>query len=148
MQALRSAYRWWAAIVFLAVVVQVALAGYGAFNAVDKAEDRGSVDSDAVEDGFGPHAALGYLIALATLVLVLLALGSRWDRRRTLWTAALFGLLVLQVVLAWIASSVAGLGVLHAANALAIFGLSGWLVAAAWRAPAEELPRGVTPPAA
>ena len=56
-------YRIWTSVFFLAVVVQVGLAGYGAFHNVSKADDKGSITKKTVDDrmrgrprGFGmPH---------------------------------------------------------------------------------------------
>ena len=132
-------YRWWAAIVFLAVLVQVGLAGYGAFHAVDKADDDGQVTKKTVEDGFDLHAGIGYLLVIAVLLLLLLAFLSARDRsagsedRRVRWSGIALGLLVLQVLLAWLGSAVAGLGFLHPINALAIFAVTGMLAHRAWR---------------
>ena len=44
----------WAMILFVAIVVQIGLAGYGAFYAANKLEDEGStIDEDVFFDGFG-----------------------------------------------------------------------------------------------
>jgi hypothetical protein len=40
---LNSAFRIWASIVSLAIIVQVGLAGYGAFHAVDESDDKGTI---------------------------------------------------------------------------------------------------------
>src|SRR5205814_2158077 len=56
---LNSAFRIWASLVSLAIIVQVGLASYGAFNAVDKSDDNGTIGKNAVSDGFNAHAALG-----------------------------------------------------------------------------------------
>ena len=54
-RAMRDAFRYLTSVLFAAVVVQVALAGYGVFNAVDKADDSAST-KHAVEHGFNAHA--------------------------------------------------------------------------------------------
>jgi len=41
--AIRALYRFWAALLLVAVVVQVGLAGYGAFAGDHKANDHGTV---------------------------------------------------------------------------------------------------------
>ncbi|MDQ5821348.1 MAG: DUF6220 domain-containing protein [Actinomycetota bacterium] len=135
---MRSVYKWWAAIVFLAVVVQVGLAGYGAFSAAHEAEG-GVVSEDKFSDGFGPHAALGYLILLATLLLVLLALAARLGRRRVLHSLGLFGLLIVQVLLAWFGFEIPAIGFFHPINALLIVGLAGWLASTARRGEAPPV---------
>jgi hypothetical protein len=125
-------YRWWAAIVFLAVVVQVGFAGYGAFYVAHKV-DKGVVNQSKFDDGFGLHAAFGYLVVLGGLLLLVIALISRVGKRRTLQTLGLVGLLIAQVLLAWIGFGVPAVGALHPINALAIFALSGYLASTEWR---------------
>ena len=132
METLRTIYRYWAGLVFLAVIVQIGAAGYGAFNVSDKTSDGGSIDEDQFEDGFGLHIGLGYLIFLATVVLLLLALGSRF-RGRFLWqNVAAPILLIVQIVLAWSGEAAPIVGVLHPINAILIAGLTGTLAFQAW----------------
>jgi hypothetical protein len=130
-----TVYRWWAAIVALAVVVQIGLAGYGAFHASEKIEDNDSISKSSWEDGFDPHAGFGYLVVLAGIVLFLISLGTRDGRTRPrlLWNLAVPLLLILQVILAWIGESVGALGFLHPINAFVILALVGSLAGRAWR---------------
>ncbi len=130
---MQTVYRFWAAIVFLAVVVQVGFAGYGAFD-VAKTVDQGTVNTDQFEDSFGLHAGFGYLVLLIGLVLLVLALVARRGRREA---GGLFGLLVLQVLLAWFGFEVPVIGFFHPVNALLLFGLSGWIAWTAWRGRAD-----------
>jgi len=132
---MNAAFRIWASLVSLAIIVQVGLAGYGAFHAVDVSDDKGLISKKGVEHGFNAHAALGYLILLAALVLLLLAFLAR--RRspggaRPKWAGILLALLVVQVLLAWLGGAVAGLGVLHAMNELAVAGVAGSLAGREW----------------
>ena len=140
---MRAVYRWWAAIVFFAVVVQVGFAGYGAFYVAHKV-DKGVVNESKFEDGFGLHAGFGYLVVLGALVLLLIALAARVGKRRILQTLGLFGLFIVQVLLAWIGFGVPAVGALHPINALAIFAFAGYLVSTEWRmksaAPVVEPP--------
>ena len=129
---MRTVYKWWALIVFLAIVVQVGFAGYGAFYVAHKV-DKGVVNESEFEDGFGLHAGLGYLVVLGGLILLLLALAARVGKRRTLQTLGLFGLLILQVLLAWIGFGVPAVGFFHPINALAIFAFTGYLASTEWR---------------
>ena len=47
-------------ILFAAIIVQIGLAGYGAFYAANKLEDEGStIDEDVYFDGFGPPRGVG-----------------------------------------------------------------------------------------
>jgi heme/copper-type cytochrome/quinol oxidase subunit 2 len=81
---MRDAFKYLTSIIFAAVVVQVALAGYGAFYAVDKADDNDSVSKAAIDHGFNAHAIVGTLIVVVMLLLLIVAvagrLRGRWGR--------------------------------------------------------------------
>ena len=93
MQALRTIYRYWLTLLFLAVVAQIAGAAYGGFYAAQKLGDQKGSDehkliSEKVFDhGFGFHTAFGYLIFLGAVVLLLLALAARLGKRAGTWCA-------------------------------------------------------------
>jgi hypothetical protein len=131
-----AAYRVWAAFVSFAVIVQVGLAGVGAFHAASKAEDNDATKK-TVEHWFGPHITVGYLIGPIILILLVLAFLSRRGMTtrdaRVKWAGILLGLWVLQVLLAWIGGVGHGaLGFLHPINALAIAGIAGVNAQRAW----------------
>jgi hypothetical protein len=129
---MRDAFRFLTSLLFVVVVVQVALAGYGAFDAVHKADDAGSVTKKAVEDAWNLHAILGTAILAVMLLLVLAAvfgrLGSPWLQ----WSGGLFVLGILQMLFAALGTSVPALGFLHAVNALAIYAAAALLAHRAW----------------
>jgi hypothetical protein len=127
---MRAVYRYWSWLVFLAVVVQVGFAGYGAFSVAGDVEDA-SVDEDMFADAFGPHAALGYLVVLSSSILLILAAIAR---HRVKQSAILFGLLILQVLLAWFGFESPFIGFFHPVNALVIFALSGSIAFTEWQA--------------
>jgi len=132
---MNAAFRIWASLVSLAVIVQVGLAAYGGFHAVDVSDDKGAITKHGVEDGFNAHAALGYVILLAVLVLMLLAYFARsgpGGASRPKWAGILLVLLIVQVLLAWLGGAVAGLGVLNGMNALAVAGVAGSLAGREW----------------
>jgi heme A synthase len=128
-----TVYRWWAAILTLAVVVQIGFAGYGAFNSAEKIEDNDSISKKAFEDGWDPHTGFGYIVFLGAVLLFLIALASRPGRRGVLWALAVPLLVILQIVLAWIGESVGWLGFLHPINAFVILGVLGSLTGRLWR---------------
>ena len=138
---MQTVYRYWAWLVFIAVVLQVGFAGYGAFYAANKVEDS-SIDEDTFMDGFGIHAGVGYLVVLLVLVFLIIAFAARVGRQRITRNAILFGLLILQVLLAWFGFEAPVIGFFHPVNALVIFALSGWLAWTAWRA--DTTPERVT----
>ena len=139
MQALRTIYRYWISLLWLAVVVQIMFAAYGGFYSADKLGDQKGSDetkmiSEKVFDhGFGLHTGFGYLIFLGSVILLLLALAARVGRRRILLSLAVVVAVAVQIVLAWISEAVHGVGFLHGLNALVIFGLTGYLTGEAWR---------------
>ncbi len=67
------------------------------------------------------------------LVLLILAFAGRVRGRQLQLTGLLFGLLIVQVVLAWIGYGVPAIGFFHPVNALVLFGLSAWLAMTEWR---------------
>jgi hypothetical protein len=139
-QAARTVYRYWTTLLWLAVVVQISAAAYGAFYSADKLSsqsgpDEGRTISETVFDhGFAFHTAFGYLIFLASVVLLVVALFARLGKRNTWLAAAVPVAVAVQIVLAWISEGVHGVGVLHGLNALFVFGLTGYLTREAWQA--------------
>jgi hypothetical protein len=149
MNAFRGIYRIWATILTVAVVLQIFFAGYGAFDTVHKVSSAGAtVDENSVEDSFGVHIGLGYLILFGTIVLLLISFGTR-DRRRIYRSLGVVGLLVLQILLAGFGEDVAYLGGLHPLNAFVILGFLGWITYREWkgRAVTVEAEPATTPAA-
>jgi hypothetical protein len=148
MNALRAVYRYWISILALAVVVQIGLAGYGAFYATEKVHDS-SINEDIYEDGFGAHIGLGYLIFLGAVIAVILVLLARPGKRPVLMTVGLLALVMVQIVLAWIGGTVPAVGALHPINAFIILGLVGALAGGQWRAKKMGMGShaGLAPPA-
>lgn len=140
MQVLRTIYRYWLTLLFVAVIAQIAAAAYGGFYAAQKLGDQNGSDehkliSEKVFDhGFGFHTGFGYFIFLGAVILLLLALAARLGKRRVLFALAVPVAIAVQIVLAWISESVHGVGILHGLNALVVFGLTGYLTGEAWRA--------------
>jgi uncharacterized protein DUF6220 len=148
-QVLRTIYRYWIALLFLAVVVQITFAAYGGFYAAEKfgnlkgSDENKRISEKVFDHGFDLHTAFGYFIFLGAVVLLLLALGARLGKRRTLMSLAVPLLVALQIVLAWISYDTHGVGLLHGLNALVIFGLTGSMAGQAWwgtRRPATAAP--------
>lgn len=140
---MQTVYRFWAWIVFAAVCLQVGFAGYGAFFVANAVDDN-PVNEDKFEDGFGLHIGFGYLVVLLVLIYLLIAFAAKVGKQRLIKNAALFGLLILQVILAWIGFAVPAVGFFHPINALLIFGLSGSMAWTYWRG---DLAVGAPPPA-
>ena len=128
---LRAIHRYWVTLLFLAVVVQIGAAGYGAFNAADKS-DPGPLSEDSFNNGFDFHNGFGYIIFLGTIVLCLFAFGARLGKRRLGMTFVLLLLLVVQILLAWAGEDHPVVGIFHPLNAFLILGLAGRLTYEAW----------------
>jgi hypothetical protein len=122
----RTLYRYWSWLIFGLVIVQVGLAGYGAFYVANKVDD-GTVNEDKFEDGFGIHWVVGMLIVLLILIGFFIALAGGIRGRRLRAAGLLLGLGILQIVLAELGFAVPAIGFFHPVNALAIFALSGYI---------------------
>jgi hypothetical protein len=154
-QVLRTIYRYWITVIFLAVVAQIAAAAYGGFYAAQKlgdqkgSDEQNRISEKAFDHGFGFHTGFGYLIFFASVLLLLLALGARLGKRRALFALAVAVAVAVQIVLAWISEGVHGVGILHGLNALVVFGLTGYLTGEAWRSHRAPQMAGApaTPPA-
>jgi heme A synthase len=153
MNAFRAIYRVWVTILTAAVVLQIFFAGFGAFDTVDKVSSEGAtVDEKSLEDSFGAHIGLGYLIFLGTLVLLLFSFGTR-DRKRIYRSLGVVGLVVLQILLAWFGEGVPYVfGGLHPLNAFIILGFLASLTYREWKSRAvatslEAAPAAAVPPA-
>src|SRR2546423_7708306 len=96
MNALRMIYRYWLALLSLAIIVQIGAAGYGAFYAADHA-DPGPLSSDKFDHGWSSHSGFGYFIFLGGIVLLLVGLGARLGRPRIWRVLAVRILLVVQM---------------------------------------------------
>jgi hypothetical protein len=133
MSGLRTVFRYWLWILLALVVLQIAFAGYGAFDSADKATE-GALDEDAFDDSWGLHAGFGYLVLLGSLLTPLVALAARAGRPVVMHSFVIFGLVILQVLLAWFGESVPAIfGALHPINAFVIVGAIASLAAREWR---------------
>jgi hypothetical protein len=120
---LRTVYRWWSWLIVAAIVLQIGFAGYGAFYVADKV-DGGTVNEDKFEDGFGLHMGFGYLVVLLILIGLIIAAVAGVRGRQLGRAAALFGLGILQILLAWFGSEAPVIGFFHPVNAFLILGLA------------------------
>jgi hypothetical protein len=127
----RTAFRIVASLTSLAVVVQVGFAGYGAFNAIDKADHGHAITKKTIENGFDPHGLVGTIVLVLLLILLIVALVARAKIRVA---ALLFALGIVQLLLALGGTHAAWVGFFHGVNALAIAGIAGSLAGNEWRA--------------
>ena len=123
------AYVYLVTLFFVGVLVQVFLAGVGAFGVFDS---HATKIADA--SSFDPHRALGNILGGVALILLILAALVRASR------ATWVGALVLAILAAVAQSGLAGggehskwVGGLHALDGIIILLLSGWLTGMAHR---------------
>jgi hypothetical protein len=131
--ALQAVYRFWAALLFLAVLVQIGAAGYGAFYSASKINDQKVIGEDAFDHGWSFHTGFGYAVFLGAVVLFLLALAARIGKRGVLFALAAPVLVAVQIILAWAGEDAPAVGIFHPINALVIAGLTGSITVYAWR---------------
>lgn len=149
---MRAAYRWWATWVFAAIIVQIGLAGYGAFYLAGKTDDNGVVNPDTSFDhAFTPHIFWGYfVVGVSILILFVIGLVGGIGKWRLGRQGILFLLFFLQVVLVGAGDATPYAGFFHPINALMMFTLTGSIVYTAWRAveaeSTETVPEAVATP--
>ena len=140
---MRTVYRWWSWLIVAAIVLQIGFAGYGAFYVADKV-DGGVVNETKFEDGFGIHMGFGYLVVLLMLIGLIIAAVAGVRGRQLGRAGALFGLGIVQILLAWFGSEIPAIGFFHPINAVVLFLLASMI---AWtegrvvpaRTPAEAV---------
>src|SRR5260370_23857864 len=74
---MRDVFKYVTSVLFVAIVVQVGFAGYGAFNAIDKAGKDKTVTKKTIENGFDPHGVIGMIVIGVLILLVLSALAGK-----------------------------------------------------------------------
>jgi hypothetical protein len=121
----KQTYRVLASLIALGVVVQamaIALGGFGVIHEVD----NGLVVDKNTDPNFGQilHGIDGmYIIPLLGLALLIVSFfAAKSVPGATKWGGIVFGLIVLQVVLAFVAFGAPAVGALHGINAMAVLG--------------------------
>jgi hypothetical protein len=127
-----KAFKYLTSVLFVAVVVQMALAGYGVFYVLHKANHAGSVSKQAFEHGFNAHAIVGTVLLVVMLLLVIVAAAGRLGPAALKFSVALLVAGILQMAFAALGRSVPVLGFLHIVNALAIYAAAAMLAHRAW----------------
>ena len=122
---MKQTYRVLSGLIALGVVVQamaIALGGFGVLHEVD----NGLVVDKNFEPNFGQilHGIDGmYVIPVLGLSLLIVSFfAAKSVPGAPKWGAIVFGLIVLQVVLAFVSFSAPVVGALHGINAFAVFG--------------------------
>jgi hypothetical protein len=142
---MRTTYRVLAILLPVGVVVQAASIAFAMFQITKEIDDGAVIDKNYVESssgsaglGFAIHAIDGQMVIPLVALLLLIVSFFAHVRGGVKLAAIAFGVVVLQVVLAFASFGVPGIGFLHGINALAVFG-AGIAAARAARTSGEEL---------
>jgi hypothetical protein len=121
----KQTYRVVSGLIALGVLVQAAAIAFGWFDALHEV-DNGAVLDENFEGNAGHmiHGLNGmYVLPVLGLVLLIVSFfAATTVPRARKWGGIVFGLIVLQVVLAFVAFGAPIVGALHGINALAILG--------------------------
>jgi hypothetical protein len=118
-RAVFVAYQWVLLAFLVLGVIQIFLAGIGAFTL-----NRGELGPAA----FNPHRNLGFALGALTLLILLLAIGARAGKRAIILSVVMVVLAnVAQSLLASAGEQTPFVGGLHALDGLAIVGIAGFL---------------------
>jgi hypothetical protein len=111
-------YRWWLVVFLAAGVVQIFLAGLGAFKLLHGAGDP----------ALDPHRALGFVMAGMAIIILILTLIARPGVRAIIGAVVLVLMTsVLQSLLAGLADNHVIFGALHATDGLFILAIPAYL---------------------
>jgi hypothetical protein len=116
----RIAYRILAMLIAAGVVVQAAAIAFALFDIEHKTDDGQVFSKDSHNGGIALHSVLGEMVIPVIALLLLIVSFFAAIPGGVKWAAITFGVLVLQVVLAFAGDSLPAIGVLHGINAFAL----------------------------
>lgn len=132
---MRKTYRILAWLISTLVAVQAAAIAFAMAGVIKFVDDGGAIDKALVESeemAFGEESGFiihgingGMVIPLVALILMGVAFGAKFHGARK-WAGIVLGLVVVQVTLGYGLYGTTGLGFLHGANALLVFGSSAY----------------------
>jgi len=124
----KQTYRVVSGLIALGVLVQAAAIAFGWFDALHEI-DNGLVIDENYEGNAGHvvHGIVGMIVmpVLGLVLLVVSFFNAKQVPGAPKWAGIVFGLIVLQVALAFVAFGAPVVGALHGLNALAIVGAAG-----------------------
>ncbi|WP_448071938.1 hypothetical protein [Georgenia yuyongxinii] len=123
---MRTVYRVLAVLVAAGVLVQSAAIAFGVFTLVNEVENGSVIDASydaGANPGLATHSLGAMVVAALALLLLIAAFLTRFTGAKT-WAAWTFLAVVLQWVFGIFAFGTPAVGILHGANALAIFALA------------------------
>ena len=126
---MRNVYRVLGLLVAVGVMVQAAAIAFGMFGLIKWIETGGTLDQSTELNpdlggyaGFSTHGTVGIMVLPVISLLFLISSFFAKVPGGIKWALIVFGVTVLQVALGLFSHSLAGLGWLHGANALILFG--------------------------
>ncbi len=119
---MRSTYRVLALTVAVGVVLQAAFIAFGFFDVLSTVDD-GQIYDGEYNAGQVLHAMGGYLTLLVSLILLIVSFFAK-IAGGVKWAAIVFGVALLQVLLAFGAFGLPVIGLLHGLNAFALAGVA------------------------
>jgi heme A synthase len=121
---MRATYVWISRLIAIGVVLQAMFIAFGTFGILKDADDGRAYTGD-FNAGQVLHSIFGLgVIPLLTIILLIVSFFARVPGG-VKWAAILFGLVVLQFLLALVSFGVPFIGLLHGLNAFAIAGVAG-----------------------
>ncbi|TWD79844.1 hypothetical protein FB561_0910 [Kribbella amoyensis] len=123
---MRSVYRVLASLVAIGVLAQAMTIALGWFTTLKDVDDGLVFDKNS-DANFGQmaHGILGMTVIPALALLLLIVSFFAGVDGGVKWALIVFGLVVLQVALAFVSFGVPAIGALHGANALAVMAVAG-----------------------
>ncbi len=122
---MKQTYRVLAGLVALGVLTQAAAIAFGWFGVINDIESGAVFDENSTGNaGHVLHAIVGLMVipAVGLILLIVSFFAAKVVPGAVKWAAIVFGVIVLQVALAFAAFSTPILGALHGINALILFG--------------------------
>jgi 1,4-dihydroxy-2-naphthoate octaprenyltransferase len=116
----RLVYRILAMLIAAGVVVQAAAIAFALFDIEKKTDDGQVFSKDSHNGGIALHGVLGEMVIPVIALLLLIVSFFAAIPGGVKWAAITFGVLVLQIVLAYAGDALPAVGVLHAINAFAL----------------------------
>jgi hypothetical protein len=117
---MRAVYRVLAMLIAVGVVIQAAAIAYALFDILHKTDDGQIFTKDSDNAGIAVHQVVGEMVVPLLVLALLIVSFFAGIPGGVKWAAITFGVLILQIVLAYASFPVPVLGTLHALNAFAL----------------------------
>ena len=124
---MRAAYRYLGIGIAAFVVFQAAVLAFGVFELGKQVDDNGSITKETAENhitGLNLHGIGAMILSVLVIAMLIVSFFVKVEGA-VKWAGIVFGLTLLQWVLAILAFSVPAIGLLHGINAFAIAATAG-----------------------